>query len=55
MDCACSPRVVWIDPDTNLPYPNGPMVIHNSYDCREIAERIDGIGIPGKPWNAVEV
>ncbi len=38
-DCWCQPTVEWIDPDTGLPYANGPLVIHNSADGREHRER----------------
>ena len=27
-ECLCEPRIEWIDPKTDEPYPNGPMVIH---------------------------
>ena len=27
-ECACGPRVDWIDPTTELPYANGPLVVH---------------------------
>ena len=37
-DCPCGPRVEWIDPDTGLAYPGGPVIIHNSLDGREKAE-----------------
>lgn len=37
-DCWCRPHVEWIDPDTGLPYTNGPLVIHNSADGRELNE-----------------
>lgn len=28
-DCWCDPEVEWIDPDTGMPYPRGPLVVHN--------------------------
>ena len=31
-ECWCCPRVDWIDPDTELPYENGPFVVHNAYE-----------------------
>lgn len=37
-DCPCGPRVEWIDPDTGLAYPGGPVVIHHSLDGREAKE-----------------
>lgn len=41
-ECSCEPAVSWIDPDTNLPYPRGPLIVHNAFDCREISERVTG-------------
>lgn len=39
IDCECDPTVVWIDPDTELPWAgDGPLVTHNSYDGRECYE-----------------
>jgi hypothetical protein len=26
--CECEPRVEWIDDETGLPYPEGPLVVH---------------------------
>lgn len=37
-DCICGPRVEWIDPETGLAYPSGPVVIHSSLDGREAKE-----------------
>jgi hypothetical protein len=31
-DCECKPRVDYIDEDTELPYPNGPLVVHNCFE-----------------------
>lgn len=30
-DCLCGSEVSYIDPDTGLPYPNGPLVIHERF------------------------
>lgn len=55
-DCWCEPRVQYLDPETNLPYPRGPMVVHNSADCREVSERITGeIVSQAHKWVGVEV
>lgn len=35
IDCACDPDVEWIDPESELPYPEGPLVIHKALDGRE--------------------
>ena len=35
MDCACDPYVEWMDPELGLPYPEGPLVVHSSFDNRE--------------------
>lgn len=48
MDCWCEPEVEWVDEDTGLPYPNGPIVIHNAADSRENTLRPDA----KKPWKA---
>lgn len=54
-DCWCDPTVEWIDPDTDLPYPNGPLVIHYAHDGREIVEQLTGEAIePGKGWATYE-
>lgn len=42
-DCHCGPRVEWSDPDTGEIYANGPLVIHNAFDCREIVEEAERI------------
>lgn len=34
-DCPCGPKVNYIDKDTDLPYTNGPLVVHNAWDGRE--------------------
>jgi hypothetical protein len=55
-ECWCNPKVEWIDPETGLPYPNpnAPMVVHNSADCREIAEQGTGESLaPDKKWEVV--
>ncbi len=38
-ECWCQPTVEWTDESTALPYANGPLVIHNSADGRELRER----------------
>jgi hypothetical protein len=53
-DCWCDPRVEWADEQGQI-YPNGPMVIHNSADCREEVERLLGAGVgPEKKWAVYE-
>jgi hypothetical protein len=37
-ECLCGPRIEWLDPDTGEPYEDGPVVIHNSLDGRELRE-----------------
>lgn len=55
-DCWCSPRVEYLDPATNLPYPRGPMVVHNAADCREVSERVTGEPVSAEQkWETVEV
>ena len=34
-ECWCGPETEWLDPDTGLPYENGPLVIHRAADGRE--------------------
>ncbi len=34
-ECPCDPTVEWIDPQTELPYEDGPLVIHNAFDGRQ--------------------
>lgn len=54
-NCWCDPDVEWIDPDTDLPYANGPMVIHFAHDGREIVEQLTGEAMePGKGWATIE-
>jgi len=40
--CPCGPRVEWNDPKTGEPYAEA-LVIHNSFDCREIVEEAERI------------
>lgn len=28
-DCACNPKVEYLDSETELPYEEGPLVVHN--------------------------
>jgi hypothetical protein len=30
-ECACGPHVIWIDDETELPWPEGPLVIHERF------------------------
>lgn len=54
--CWCLPRVEYLDPENGLPYPRGPMVVHNSADCREVSERVTGEGVSAEQkWETVEV
>lgn len=49
--CWCNPEVLWINEETGLPYENGPIVGHNSSDCREVVENmIDEMLAPNKTW-----
>lgn len=48
-DCWCHPSVSWQDDAGNI-LGNGPMIIHNSADQREVLERIIDDGIPDKLW-----
>lgn len=42
----------WCGPDVKYwEYSNGPLVVHNSADCREQVERLLGEGLgPDKRW-----
>jgi len=42
-DCPCGPDYEFIDPDTGVTYPSGPLVTHHSLDGREQREtrRVD--------------
>lgn len=52
-DCWCNPEVEWANPETGMPYAAGPLIGHNSADCREYGE-IDGMAIePGKNWAVI--
>jgi hypothetical protein len=35
LDCDCGANQEWIDPETGLPYQEGPLVVHASFDGRE--------------------
>ena len=55
-DCWCDPRCEWQDPTDGEVYSKGPIVIHNSSDCREQVERLLGEGMgPDKRWETIEV
>lgn len=48
--CWCNPSVRWKDDDGKI-YPNGPIVIHEAADQRQVVERLIGEGIaPDKKW-----
>lgn len=54
-NCWCGPQVLWLDPDTGLPWENpdaNPFVVHNAADCRELVEQLTpGESMaPGKRW-----
>lgn len=42
-ECWCDPKIEWIDLETNLPYGDGPLVVHNAQDCREVVEEAERI------------
>lgn len=51
-DCQCEPEVLWLDPETDLPWTgNGPMVIHNG--ILKTTEEYDLC--PEESWNVEEV
>ena len=56
-DCWCEPRLLWVDPDTGLPWENGELIVsHNAADCRELVERLTGDSIePDKNWEVIPV
>ena len=37
-DCVCGPDFEYVDPETGVSYPSGPLVIHHSLDGREAKE-----------------
>ena len=37
-DCWCAPDVEWANPETGEIHANGPIITHNSADCRESVE-----------------
>ena len=37
-ECSCDPYIEYVDEDIGLPYEDGPLVVHNSWDGREIME-----------------
>lgn len=41
-DCICGPSCEFIDPDTGIAYPSGPLVVHHSLDGREFEEVASG-------------
>ena len=43
--CWCHPKVETAHTKTKEPYLRGPLVIHNSEDCREVCERAIGEGV----------
>jgi hypothetical protein len=50
-DCWCCPRIEWQHPTTGEIYANGPIILHNSADCRELVENLldEGCG-PMQCW-----
>ena len=38
LECWCDPDVEWAHPETNEIHANGPLIVHNSADCRESVE-----------------
>lgn len=52
--CWCGPKVEWQDPETGEIYANGPSVVHNSEDCREVVENLlqEGVG-EDKQWATI--
>lgn len=59
-DCWCKPTVMWLDPESGLPWHNpnaNPMVAHHAADCREVAEEAcPGESIEaGKDWTTIVV
>lgn len=52
--CWCEPLVEYLNPETGLPYPNGPSIIHNAADHREACEIMTSESLaPDKRWIAV--
>lgn len=52
--CWCEPRVEWLDPETGMPYPNGPGIYHNAADGREACEEVTGESLaPDKQWASI--
>lgn len=41
--CWCDPVVEWLDPVTNQAYEDGPLVVHNASDFRELVEQAEEI------------
>lgn len=53
--CWCQPEMRWQDAETGEIYANGPMVIHNAADCREVSELVTGERMAdGKTWKTIE-
>ena len=42
--CWCEPKTIWQDERGGEIYERGPIVVHNSADCRESVERLLGEG-----------
>jgi hypothetical protein len=45
VDCDCAPKVQWADDQTGEVFFNGPLIVHNAFDCREFSEAITGEGV----------
>lgn len=53
--CWCQPTVTYLDEETGAVFRNGPMVIHNSADQREVLERLIKEGVsPEQMWGVFE-
>lgn len=49
--CVCCPRVEFFDPKDGQHWEEGPIVVHNSQDGRELFEQL---GFPsGKKWMTI--
>ncbi|HEY1171026.1 MAG TPA: hypothetical protein VGH19_06605 [Verrucomicrobiae bacterium] len=56
VSCWCDPKIEYLDPENGMPYEKGPLVTHNSMDCRESVERLLKEGVDkDKDWACVSV
>lgn len=55
--CWCEPDVLWLDPDTGLPWTNphaSPFIVHHAADCREVSEAVTGESVSDdQRWETV--